>query len=229
MRIAIISNLEALTKAFEIIDTLAPDTIVCLGDVVGYGANPNECLALVRERCSIVLRGNHEEAVREPVEAEQFTDDAQAGVFWTRSQLTPANLLYLETLPFVYSMENIRFVHSAPRLPEFWEYVTDELIGSEMFEFFPEPICFIGHTHIPAIYSAQGLVHAINREERFLVNVGSVGQPRDRNPDLSFGFFDTESWEYQNIRSPYDVKAAAWKILQTDLPSRLGHRLLTGI
>jgi predicted phosphodiesterase len=233
MQIAVISdihsNLEALTKALEIIDQRSIENIVCAGDIVGYGANPNECIEIVRKRCSAVIKGNHDEAVLNNGIADDFTADARSAILWTCNQLRQENIGYLRTLPLSYSGPDIFLVHSSPCNPSAWRYIFDEYSAAEAFRCFSEPICFIGHTHYPAIFSSGRQKKGINRGERYLINCGSIGQPRDRNPHLSFGIFDTDKWSYENIRSAYDVETAAQKILKTGLPPMLGHRLLMGI
>ena len=233
MVIAIISdvhsNLEALTKAIDIIDSRSVDEIVCLGDIVGYGADPNECVDLVRRRCNTVIKGNHDDAVVDLTAAEDFTDNARSAILWTRKQITEENLDYLRSLSLVHRKKDMVFVHSSPCEPEEWNYIFDEDTAARAFRCFSEPLCFIGHTHMPMIFSPNGIASAITRNERTLINVGSIGQPRDRNTDLSFGIFDTGTWTYENIRSPYDMETAAGKILKTSLPPKLGQRLFMGI
>jgi predicted phosphodiesterase len=233
MRIAIISdihsNLEALTSAFEIIDQYSVDTVICLGDIVGYGANPNECVELVRQRCDIVIKGNHEDAVLDINKAEQFTDNARSAILWTRNEITEENLVYIRSLSFVHQSNEALFVHASPCEPAEWNYIFEEDTAARAFGCFSESLCFIGHTHMPAIFSINGYAHGITRDEHYLVNVGSVGQPRDRNTQLSFGLLDTDTWNYENIRAPYDVETTVTKILNTGLPARLGQRLLMGV
>ncbi len=233
MRIAIISdihsNLEALTKALEIIDQQSFDKIICLGDIVGYGANPNECIELVRRRCDIVIKGNHEEAVLDMTAAENFTDNARAAIIWTHNQITEENLAYIRSLSFVHRSSDAFFVHASPCEPTQWNYIFEEGAAASAFQCFSESLCFIGHTHMPAIFSINGYESVITKDERYLVNVGSVGQPRDQNTQLSFGLLDTNAWTYENIRAHYDIETTVRKILNTDLPSRLGQRLLFGV
>ena len=233
MRLAIISdihsNLEALTKAFQLIEGESIDEIVCLGDIVGYGANPNECVALVRARCKTVLRGNHDAAAINALQAESFTKNARIAAEWTRQQLSEENRLFLEGLPYTFKRDEILFVHSSPYQPESWYYVLSEEDLEAAFQSFTERICFIGHSHFPGIFSEEGPSRAVNRASRFLVNVGSVGQPRDGNSKLSFGIFDTERWNYRNIRSEYPIQIAAEKILQAGLPRALSDRLALGM
>jgi predicted phosphodiesterase len=233
MKYAIISdihsNLEALTKALEIIDHRSVDEIICLGDIVGYGANPNECIALISQRCSAVIKGNHDEALLNQSITMHFTEDARSAIVWTRKQISEEYISYLRTLTLSIRKENLLFVHATPCYPEQWKYILEANTAVNALQCFSESLCFIGHTHAPAIFSTVGQVRSVTKGERYLVNVGSVGQPRDRIPDLSFGIFDTETWSYENIRSQYDVKTAVHKILNSDLPPRLGYRLLMGV
>jgi diadenosine tetraphosphatase ApaH/serine/threonine PP2A family protein phosphatase len=233
MRIAIVSdihsNLEALTKALETIKQHSADSIVCLGDIVGYGANPNECVDLVQAHCTAVVLGNHEDALFHPETLQHFSEHARSAIVWTHKRLTKQNLDYISSLPITHLFNGIRLVHASPFKPENWTYLFSDDDAADMFTSFPEPVCFIGHTHFPGIFSETGRVCGVSKKERFIINVGSVGQPRDRNPQLSFGLFDTDTWTYENIRVPYDMETASRKILDTDLPSRLAHRLLMGI
>jgi len=232
MRIAIISdihsNLEALTKALEIIDQRSVDEIICLGDIVGYGANPNECLALIRRQCSTVIKGNHDEALLNESITARFTEDARSAIAWTRKQISKENISFIRTLSLSIKKDDLLFVHASPCYPEQWKYILETNAAASALQCFTESLCFIGHTHTPAIFSAAGRVRNITKGERCLVNVGSIGQPRDRITDLSFGIFDTDIWKYENIRSPYNVELTVRKILATDLPPVLGYRLLTG-
>ena len=233
MRVAIISdihsNLEALNSAFETIDAQRVDDIVCLGDIVGYGANPNECLALVRSRCSLILQGNHDAAAVDLSVANQFTLNAQLSAIWTFGALLSENKDFLKNLPQMKPRGDILFSHASPFEPEEWHYVISEFDTREAFQAFGERICFIGHSHIPVIFSEHGKVPAVSQSGRFIVNVGSIGQPRDANPNLSFGIFDTDSWLYQNMRVGYDVDAAAEKISKAGLPRALAERLYQGM
>jgi putative phosphoesterase len=233
MRFAIISdihsNLEALTKAFELIDQESVQEIVCLGDVVGYGANPNECVSLVKSRCRIVLRGNHDAAAVDSQNAESFTKNARIAADWTRQQLSQENRLFLKELPYTFSRDEILFVHASPFQPESWYYVLSEEDLEVAFQNFTEHVCFIGHSHFPGVFSEDGPAKTVSRGSRFLVNVGSIGQPRDGNSKLSFGIFDTEMWSYRNIRSEYPIQLAAEKILRAGLPRSLSDRLALGM
>lgn len=232
MRIAIISdihsNLEALEKTLEIIKQKSIDEIVCLGDIVGYGANPNECLSLVKEITSHILLGNHDEAAISLKQIEDFNPYARNAVFWTANQLTDTNKEFLRSLPYKLELNGLLFTHASPFEPEEWHYILSLSEAQNNFNFFQQPICFVGHSHAPVIFSEDFWAREVVRDKRFIVNVGSVGQPRDLNWRLSFGIFDSEQWAYENIRSEYDVQTASDKIRNAGLPRRLAERILTG-
>lgn len=233
MRIAIISdihsNLEALTAALESIEHLNIDQVICLGDVVGYGANPNECVDLVRRHCVVTLLGNHDQAAIDTSRTKSFTANARIAAEWTGDQLTPESKGFLRSLDFTYRPENMLFVHSSPHEPKEWHYILSVLDAQPAIRAYDEPVCFIGHTHVPALYTELGRVSHVQKNVRTLVNVGSIGQPRDGNPQLSFGVFDTELWKYENIRGEYDVDTASDKILDAGLPRQLADRLFVGV
>lgn len=233
MKYAIISdihsNLEALQKALSIIDGKKVDEIICLGDIVGYGAEPNACVDLVRSRCASVVLGNHDAAALNTALAYDFNAIARRAVYWTSEQLTAENMEYLASLPMTFVKENALFVHSSPDSPEAWDYIVDPDEASHALRSLKEQICFIGHTHVPGIYSVRGRAKFITRDEKYIVNVGSIGQPRDGNPMLSFGIFDSTAWEFEIVRSEYDIQKAAEKIYAAKLPEELGNRLLYGM
>jgi len=233
MRIAIISdihsNLEALTTTFEVIQSEGVDEILCLGDIVGYGANPNECIELVQKRCSMNLLGNHDLAAVDLSAAEFFTSNARSAAEWTSEQLTEEHKEFLRKLPYTAERDELLFVHSSPFEPEEWHYIVSALDARGVFRHFTQQLCFVGHSHVPGVYAESGVKQNVVRGERFVINVGSVGQPRDGNPKLSFGILDTDRWEYKNVRKDYDVKHASKKILEAGLPQMLAERLFMGV
>ena len=233
MKYAIVSdihaNLEALTKAMAIIDDKHVDEIICLGDVVGYGANPNECVEIVRRNCTAVVLGNHDEAALDPAGPHDFNPIAQKAIEWTAAQLTDESFSFLSSRTMIEKKENILLVHSSPHSPEAWDYIINAEEAADAIQYFEEMICFIGHTHVPGIFSVSGRSKSVSRTERQLVNVGSVGQPRDGNLMLSFGIFDSTAWKYELIRSEYNIQLAAEKILKAGLPQELGYRLMYGM
>ncbi len=232
MRLAIISdihsNLEALSATLRLIESESVDHIVCLGDIVGYGADPDPCVELVRGRCDVVVQGNHDAAVVRTEIADSFTANARSAVFWTHRHISPENLSYLARLPLQRTLSDILFVHASPCEPDQWHYIVDAEDAQTAFRCFTETLCFVGHSHFPGIYDQRGRIAALHRNGRMLVNVGSVGQPRDRDPRLSFGVLDTEDWSYRNVRAPYDIETAAQKILSAELPRSLANRLFVG-
>jgi putative phosphoesterase len=220
MRIAIISdihsNLEALKRAQVEIEREKVDEVVCLGDIVGYGANPNECVDIVKSLTAHVLLGNHDNPF------------ARIAAEWTADTLTEDNKDYLAALPFTVERNGILFVHASPLKPEEWNYVLTPSDAAENFDAMPTDVCFIGHSHVPEVFGEDPWTRNIVRGEKFIVNVGSIGQPRDGNPKLSFGIFDTELWGYRNVRLDYDIELAAFKIKKAGLPKNLADRLFVG-
>jgi putative phosphoesterase len=232
MRIGIISdihsNLEALKRAQAELELEKVDEIVCLGDIVGYGANPNECVDIVKSLTAHVILGNHDEAAIDLTRTEFFNPFARIAAEWTADALTEDNKDYLAALPFTVERSGILFVHASPLNPEEWNYVLTPSDAAENFGSMPSDVCFIGHSHVPEVFGEDPWVRHIVRGEKFIVNVGSIGQPRDGNPKLSFGIFDTELWSYRNIRLDYDVEMAAFKIKKAGLPKNLADRLFVG-
>ena len=234
MRIAILSdihsNLEALQTALRAIDAVEVDAIYCLGDVVGYNADPAACVELVQERCAAVVLGNHDAAVAREVGLDALPGDGREAVQHNRAQLSQEQLDWLAERPHQASDGNCTFVHATPDAPLDWKRLTTYPAAQTQFEHFDTDVCFIGHTHIPAVMADRLGVLQVRAGHRFLINVGSVGQPRDHNPKLSFGLFDTETFNYRNVRLDYDVDAAAAKIRAApDLPDRLANRLVDGV
>jgi predicted phosphodiesterase len=232
MYIAIISdihsNLEALERTLELARERSVDEIICLGDIVGYGADPNACIDLVRDRTPYVLLGNHDQAAVDLSMTEHFNPYARLAAEWTHDEITPENAAYVSGLPLTLQRHGVLFVHSSPFEPEQWHYIISPADAKFNFEHFTEPICFLGHSHTPGVFSEDLWARDVVRGNRFIVNVGSVGQPRDGNWQLSFGVFDTEQWTYHNVRADYDVKTAAAKIRQAGLPKPLAERILIG-
>ena len=232
MRLAIISdihsNLEALSTALEFIDTRTFDQIVCLGDIVGYGANPKQCLALIQERCKIIIAGNHDRAAADLSAAENFTTNARRAAVWTNGVLSSDERDYLRNLPYTAELDDMLFVHGSPYQPEEFNYVLSVFDAVSAMRHFTQKICFIGHTHVPGIFTETGRALSVRADGRYLINVGSIGQPRDGNPMLSFGILDTNGWMYENVRRSYDHETAARKIIAAGLPPALGERLMRG-
>jgi diadenosine tetraphosphatase ApaH/serine/threonine PP2A family protein phosphatase len=230
------ANLEAFEAVLAAADERKPDRILCLGDVVGYGASPNECLDLVRARCEVVLLGNHDAAASGGPEAARFNVYARAAAEWTARTLTRENREYLQKLPLTAPRNGYFCVHASPATPRDWEYLLDRFDAEPQFAYFSEPLCFIGHTHQPVVFMAdpEGTrslpprTFRLDPERRYIVNVGSVGQPRDRDPRACFVVLREGSGELEYVRVPYDVEGAQAKIRAANLPEVLAARLATG-
>ena len=229
-------NLEALDAVLAEIEVRRPRRVLCLGDVVGYGASPNECLAKVRERCELVLLGNHDAAASGGPEAARFNIYARVAAEWTAKTLTRENREYLQRLPVTSSEGTSYLVHASPACPRDWEYLLDRFDAEPQFHYFTEPICFIGHTHQPAVYMADpaGCKSlplsnvTLEPDRRYIVNVGSVGQPRDHDPRACFVVHHEAAGMVEFVRVPYDIEGAQAKIRAAQLPEVLAARLATG-
>ena len=240
MKTAIISdvhaNLEALQAVLKAIDERSVGRIFCLGDAVGYGASPNECLNLIRDRCKLVLLGNHDSASSGGPEIARFNPNAKAAALWTGKTLTAENREYLRRLPLSQRSDPWFFVHASPAAPRDWEYIFDRFDAEPQFQFFTEHCCFIGHTHQPAIFerSSAGAAslpptqYRFDPIHRYIVNVGSVGQPRDRDPRACFLLLTEPARSIEFVRVPYDIEAAQEKIRAAHLPAVLAARLAKG-
>lgn len=213
------SNLHALEKTLEYIDEIRPDRLVCLGDVVGYGAYPSECISLIRERCDIVVAGNHDWGVCGEIELTWFNPDAQTAARWTRNLLAPEELKWLWDLPLTHEENGLFFVHSYPNHPNQWSYVRTAEDAKQALDESGLKTVFVAHSHLPFVY---------NDGKRLLVNVGSVGQPRDSDPRAGFCVYDSETRSAEIVRLPYPIPEAQEAIRKAGLPERLAKRLAMG-
>lgn len=229
------SNLEALTRVLAEIDSRKPDCILSPGDLVGYGADPTACVQLVLKRAQAVVMGNHDQAVSDVPLRESFNRDAQAAIQWTAGVLSEIDKEQLRALIPYYTDQKsgISMVHASPDHPEEYAYIFDAHDAKAGFACFSTFVCFFGHTHVPSLFSRSGDSaflkagkYRLSPRERYLINPGSVGQPRDRDPRASFAFFDTEKFELEIVRLDYDNHAAAEKIRRAGLPGFLADRLL---
>ncbi len=240
MRILVLSdihgNFPALQRVLE--DAGSVDAVWCLGDLVGYGAQPNECIAQVAALPNLhCVRGNHDAAVLGNFDLEAFNREARDSIRWTMEALNSAGRHFLESLPELVELDLVTLVHGSPRSPE-WEYVLDLYTAQQNLKCIKTPLCFIGHTHQPVAFffgeqgRAQWLVPQPDSEQRFptpaLVNPGSVGQPRDHDPRAAYALFDSETLIWRSCRVAYDVQAAQQGILAAGLPQRHALRLEGG-
>lgn len=230
-------NLQALNRVLHELDTQDVDFVVCCGDVVGYGGNPNECIDVLREREIPTIAGNHDHAALSIIDITYFNEVAKRAITWTRTQLTPENEKFLRDLPMSIEVADMLFVHSSPRSPESWNYVITMGDARQGFQHFGQRVCFIGHSHTPFIVenSNSNLACpdtpsiALKDGCRYLVNVGSVGQPRDRNPDACYAVYDRVAGRIEIFRVEYDLAGAQEEIRTQGLPNELAERLAYGL
>ena len=242
MKIAIISdvhsNIEALTTALDWIEVHEIDEIICLGDVVGYGADPNPCCDLIRERATVTLLGNHDAAVIGVMDTDYYYQAARDAIYWTRQKLSPENFRWLYGLPYTHVREDVGFYHAAPIRPSGFFYVvqTKDAQAHTMVYDKLRPWNFVGHSHLTNQYmlnaqkakDVSGKRLGTKDDRKYIINVGSVGQPRDRDNRLCFGVFDTEAGRFEHVRLEYAIPAAARKIEDAGLDEKFARRLFSG-
>ncbi len=240
MRIAIISdihgNLEALQSILEHIKSQDINEIVCLGDVIGYGANPNECTDIIKETCKVVIAGNHDFAATGKTDISFFNPYAKQAVLWTKNVLTAASFEYISNLPFHEYVNERIYVHATPLRPENWGYIMSNFEALKEFGYFSQKVCFVGHSHFPIIIEFQdGKCQFVRNseitlqdEKRYIINVGSVGQPRDGNVRACYIIYNIEAKHIQYHRVEYDIATTQKKIRDAGLPEILAERLAQG-
>lgn len=240
MNAAIISdvhgNLEALTAVLSCVQP--SDEVWCLGDMVGYGPNPNECVALIRARASAAILGNHDVAALDGHGLAFFNDNARSALEWTRGVLAPEHAAWLDGLAYELRMPEYLLVHGAP--VDYFAYILGEEAARKAFAATDAPLVLVGHTHVADYYALAPdgtLTHAFRQRGgsltlepnmRYIVNVGSVGQPRDLNPDASFVVYDPSSHAIEWKRAPYELARTQAKIDEARLPAALARRLSLG-
>jgi diadenosine tetraphosphatase ApaH/serine/threonine PP2A family protein phosphatase len=196
--------------------------------VVGYGADPAKCIDLIRQRCKLVVLGNHDLAVATAEGIRFLPDDGQIAAEHNSEQIDAEQHQWLAGLPLVATDMDCTFVHASPGHPEKWLRVESFFLAQDQFNHFETDLCFVGHTHLPGVLCNQLGVLRVRKGHRFLVNVGSVGQPRDGDPRACFGIFDTHKFEFELRRVAYNVDRSVQRIREEGLPSRLGKRLEKG-
>jgi predicted phosphodiesterase len=242
VRIAVVSDIHGNRHAFEAVLDAIESTdcseMWCLGDLVGYGAEPDACVALAREHAAVCLAGNHDMGVRGDLPLEEFSRGAALAARWTQATITPETLEYLESLSPLNLEEKIGLYHASPRDPV-WEYVLSPLQAELCLDVQSHRVCLIGHSHIALAFSrfegtsASGETHAGDvaleiADGEWLINPGSVGQPRDGDPRAAWLEVDTENWSAVYRRTEYDIEGAASAIRAARLPDSLAERLSFG-
>lgn len=241
MKWAIISDVHANLAAFEAvlkaIEKDKPDKILMLGDVVGYGPDPDACVSLAKENVDFSILGNHDAAVSGLMDYSAFNMLAKKAVEWTNDHISEESKSYLSERPLVFEDECFIGVHGTPDAPSKWYYILSKSDALDAFDRFEKEICFIGHSHVPAIFEQdqQGKIDFVGAsrmllspESRYIVNVGSVGQPRDKDPRAAYTIWDTESRDFQQHRVEYDVIKTQKKMIDAKFPGYLILRLQRG-
>ncbi len=235
MKVALLSDIHSNLEALDaVLDALPEvDRILVLGDIVGYGPDPNAVITRLRARRARAVMGNHDAAMLAPALLDWFNPHAAAAARWTQVALTPESRRYLASLPKFGRLGPNRYVHGSPRKPYIWEYILDDLQALEILVRLGPRFCFFGHTHLPRIFTADGEEipepgEWITLPAAALVNPGSVGQPRDGNPDAAFAVVDLEIPAVRFGRVPYEIATTQAKIREAGLPEVEAARLALG-
>ena len=239
MKFAIIAdihaNLEAFQAVLEDIKQQKCTHYACLGDVVGYNANPKQCLDIVRAMNIPVVKGNHDEYCSTENHLEGFNPHAAEAVQWTRNQLSAEDKKWLNDLKYTRMAANFTMVHATLDAPDRWGYVFDKLAAAASFPYQNTQMCFFGHTHVPVAFMRDTVVRGgtyskfkVDPSKKYFINVGAVGQPRDNNPKAAYVLYDMDALTIELRRLDYDIAAAQQKILEAGLPERLAERLAYG-
>jgi diadenosine tetraphosphatase ApaH/serine/threonine PP2A family protein phosphatase len=243
LRIAIISdihsNVEALTEVLKVVDHQKVDRLVSLGDIVGYGASPNPCCEMVRQNAEVTLLGNHDAAVAGRMDYSFYYDAARHALDWSANVITDENLGWLRSLPYTYRIGDVGFSHGSPIEPRSYEYIFALEQARELMPHavdLPE-VTFIGHSHLCKAFAiGNGEVNdvvaqkfGIRKGYKYIISVGSVGQPRDYDNRACFVICDTDARTVEYLRVEYDIEASAQRIFDADLALNFGKRLFLGV
>ena len=241
MRIGIFSdihgNAEALDIVLKALDYECVDCRICLGDLVGYGPCPNQCIERSEAISDIMILGNHDAAAVGQIDVSRFNEYARIAMDWTREILTPASIKRMKDLPIIEIAHEITWVHATPSLPDKWRYIFTNKDARQNFKEMKTQICFVGHSHAPvafvqdendeiSVQDANNITFEANR--KYIINVGSVGQPRDGDPRASYGVLDTDEGRFHLQRLPYPVKIVQKIMQEKELPQYLIDRIAIG-
>jgi len=242
MKIALISdihgNLEALENVLRDIEKRGAEKIHFLGDAVGYGCNPNECVKLIANHCEIKLLGNHDYAAMGLEAVENFNQLAQTSIQWTQDVLTKKSITTLADFEMEADFHDFHMVHGSPGEPDQWRYILTTQQAAKEFDAFSQSTCFVGHSHLPAIFIRDGNNEVAQFSKssweringnKYIINIGSVGQPRDGDPRACYLLFDIESNKMQYQRVEYDIKKVQGKMQKAKIRDFLIERLSVGL
>jgi predicted phosphodiesterase len=229
------SNLEAFTVVLQDAKEQRVTHYCCVGDIVGYNANPKECLKIVRDLNMPCVKGNHDEYCSTDETLEGFNPHAAEAVNWTRKQLDDSDKAFLRENKYVRLVASFSMVHATLDGPQRWGYVFDKLAAAASFTYQNTPVCFFGHTHVPVAFIRDSVVRGgtyskfrVEPGRKYFVNVGSIGQPRDGNPLAAYVIYDMDEGSIELRRLEYDIATAQAKIRAAGLPERLADRLSLG-
>lgn len=241
MRIGVFSdvhgNWEALEQVLMAFEEEGVNRLYCAGDIVGYGPDPNMCVEKIMAVADAVIAGNHDWAVTGQVSTSSFNEYARSAIEWTRTLVSAEAEEYLAKLPIRYVEGEITVVHGTPDEPEEWNYLFNVDDARRSFNALRTQICFVGHSHIPVAFirdnenktSVRGAENVrIEEDKMYLINVGSVGQPRDGDPRAAYGILDTDDNQFRLKRIPYPIEVVQEKMRRVGLPFRLIDRLAYG-
>ncbi len=241
MRILVLSDVHSNLTALEAVlqDAGPVDGVWCLGDLVGYGPDPNECVQRVRGLPNLTcLMGNHDRAALGEIPLSRFNSDARQAVAWTMEALSESSRQFLAALPSMHVNPPFTLAHGSPREP-IWEYITDPYIAQRNFDSFKTDFCLVGHSHVQLVFHLEEPDHyplplpppngrPFPLRPRMILNPGSVGQPRDMDPRAAYALLDTEALTWEARRVSYDVTEVQLRILESGLPERQAIRLVGG-
>ena len=240
MKFAIIADIHANLEAFQVVLNDIKEQkcthYACVGDVVGYGPNPKECLKIVRDMNIPCVKGNHDEYCSIDDQLDGFNPHAAEAVNWTRQQLNPDERQWLRELKYFRMVTSFSMVHATLDGPQRWGYVFDKLAAAASFTYQNTAVCFFGHTHVPVAFIRDTMVRGgtyskfkVDPSKKYFVNVGSVGQPRDGDWRSAYVIYDSGANTIELRRLPYDLAKAQAKIMNAGLPARLAERLANAV
>jgi len=231
------SNLEAFRAVIKDLERESVDHVCFLGDIVGYGADPAQCIDILKGLTSWIVAGNHDWAAVGLTDTSYFNSAAKKAVDWTTELISPSHQKFLKSLPLTCMPSGIQLAHATPHKPERWGYIYSLQEAQDGFNHAEQQICFIGHSHSPVTFveNSEGTVSllpdssfSIRDEYRYIINVGSVGQPRDGDPRAAYGIFDSEHSSFIIKRVVYSIEDTKKKIIEAGLPPSLASRLSAG-
>lgn len=239
MKYAVIADIHGNLDALDVVLADAREQkcthYCCVGDIVGYGAYPKQCLDIVRKMNMPCVKGNHDEYCSSEEELDGFNPHAAEAVLWTRKQLSDEDRRWLRELKYIRLVASFAMVHATLDQPDRWGYVFDKLMAAASFTYQNTSVCFFGHTHVPVAFIRDAVVRGgtyskfkVEAGRKYFVNVGSVGQPRDNNPKAAYVIYDLNEGSIELRRLDYDIAKAQRAILDAGLPPRLAERLSFG-